>query len=76
MKPADANAPAATAIQMRSKTIQSPQGYVSERCVLPPRPRMNRATKDTAPSAMIARRIWLNGVRSFPGSVSNSGWWS
>ena len=27
---------------------------------------MKRQTNDTAPSAMIARRIWLNGVRSLP----------
>ncbi len=37
---------------------------------------MKRQTNDTAPSAMRARRIWLNGVRSLPESVSNSGWWS
>ena len=38
MMPAVANAPAATAIQTRSKTIQSPQGQVSERRVVCPEP--------------------------------------
>ena len=33
MMPAVANAPAATAIQTRSKTIQSPHAYVSDRWV-------------------------------------------
>ncbi len=46
MMPAVAKAPAATAIQTRSKTIQSPQAQVSERCVEPPRPRANRATNE------------------------------
>ena len=48
MIPAIANAPAATAIQTRSKRIHSPQGYVSERSVLPPRPSAKRATIDDA----------------------------
>ena len=74
MSPAIAKAPAATAIQTRSKTIHSPHGYVSERCVEPPSPAMNRQTNDSAPIAMRATRSLLNGVQSSPLKVSNSGW--
>ena len=66
MRPAIANAPAATAIQIRSKTIQSPHGNVSERWVLPPSPAMKRQTNDRAPIAMSATRSLLNGVQSCP----------
>src|SRR5512138_983102 len=72
MIPAVANAPAATAIQTRSKTIQSPHAQVFERWVDPPRPSANRATNDTAPNAISAASSTFAGVQSFLAIGANS----
>src|SRR4051794_24525968 len=74
MIPAVANAPAASAIHTRSKTIQRPHGYVLERWVVAPNPNPRRSAIEITPIATSASIAQLNGVSSFSLSASNAGW--
>src|SRR5213595_1241479 len=76
MIPAVAKAPAASAIQTRSNTIQRPHGYVFERFVLPPSPRRKREPIESSPIATSSSIAQLKGVISLRFSVSNVGWCS
>ena len=55
-----------------SKPIQRPHGWSCERLVIEPSPRVNRMTRSTALSNMIAPEITLKGVMS--GRFGLSSW--